>query len=134
MNKDSQSNGSFQRPLQTLIGLVVKDVSLNEDTHDFSLIFDNAGLTCSCIFKLVPAESNLQQLIGAIISAVKDTDPSAIEIDFDSGIRLILDIVTSDGYDDWAPEKLTYNNFNFRPPIYMIATLDDYLFDNSKAQ
>ena len=114
-------------PLKTMEGLTLLSVDRNEDCHNFSLVFDDkTGMLCNCLYQILPGVIGLDDLVGATVVTVDDREPTGVNIHFSNQALLILDCITPDGYDTWAPEKLIYDNNHFEPPLLVVVTRDDF--------
>ncbi|CAN5589972.1 hypothetical protein BH11CYA1_BH11CYA1_40400 [soil metagenome] len=121
----TESNGFENCPLKSMEGLILSTVERDEECHTFFLIFENACLACNCLFETVPGDLHLESLIGKSVIKVEQKEFKFIDISFSNEELLRLDILTPDGYDDYAPEKLQFVNNRVNPPIDVIVTNED---------
>ncbi len=120
-----ESHGFRNYPLKSMEGLSLLAIERDDECHNFFLVFENACLTCNCLFQTVPGDLLLESLVGMTVLKVQRKEFKFVDISFSNGTLLRLDCLTPDGFDDFAPEKLLFVNSRVSPPIDVIVTNED---------
>lgn len=114
------------RPLQSMVGLRVEQVEFFEVTKSLNVQFSNAGVTFHSIFWFEPEGVEASEFIGHTIDLVDESDGHAFRLGFSNGKYIVADLMTSDGLDDWAPEKMIYSNDSFDPPLCVVVRIGEW--------
>lgn len=104
------------RPLLTIKGLTVQEVAYDPDDESIFIQFQqNAYLRAWVKFLVKPETTPLSAFSGKTVEQVSEPKDK-LELKFKDGLSLTLDFTVHFG-DDYAVEKLLYENHLCDPPV-----------------